>query len=142
MGVDFPSILQYKIAASSSTKTMSKKLVLLNKSEHGFGLSEDAHRLFLKKAGLVFYTSKDAYRKTIFIKCHPDIFSRASDKRSFIYLPATIPRDHPALRIVFEELGLEGMNDNFSDLYFAEVDDNKEWRIRVIDGKEYISVRT
>lgn len=134
-------------------ENMAKKLVLLNKNKAGFGLSKEAHKLFLKKATYTFFTYQDNFRQHIFLKCPPSIFERdcaraheqgaveaENVRRSFIHRVSDIPRDHPALLAVFDELGLEGMNDRFSDLQFVEVDDTADWKIKIVDGKEYLTI--
>jgi hypothetical protein len=126
---------------------MSTKKVLINKNDAGFGLSREAHEMFLKKANIPF-TRHTSNFKTILLKTSELDYHTAllasedldEVKRNYIHQCADIPRDHPALLEVADFFGISGMNDRFSKLEFVEVPEDKPWSIKKINGIEYISV--
>lgn len=111
---------------------MAKKLVLLNKSNEGFGLSEEAHILFLKMAKIPFFKVKKGFRT---------LLCKEPGNCSLLHRQADIQRDHPALLKVRDEIGIECMGDKFAGLVFEEVDENAIWSIREIDKVEYLTIR-
>jgi hypothetical protein len=130
---------------------MSAKKVLINKNNAGFGLSKEAHELFLKKANIPFtkYTEnfKSILLKTSALNYHAALINTKDGKgleeikNTYIHHCADIPRDHPALLEVADFIGLDAMNDRFSKLEFVEVPEDKLWSIKEINGIEYISIK-
>lgn len=129
---------------------MSVKKVLINKNNTGFGLSKEAHELFLKKAN-IFYTKRTENFKVILLKTseikYVAAMTNAKDGKdleeiriNYIHHCSEIPRDHPALWEVADFIGLDAMNDRFSKLEFVEVAEDKQWSIKEINGIEYISI--
>jgi hypothetical protein len=129
---------------------MSVKKVLLNKNNTGFGLSKEAHELFLKKANIPF-TKRTENFKPILLKTsalnYEAALTNAKDgkdleeiRNTLVHHCSEIPRDHPALWEVADLLGLDAMNDRFSKLEFVEVPEDKQWSIKEINGIEYISI--
>lgn len=129
---------------------MSSKKILINKNDAGFGLSKEAHELFLKKANIPF-TKKIENFKTIFIKSselnYEAALMNAKDgkeltkvKDTYLHHCSEIPRDHPALLEVADFLGLDAMNDRFSKLEFVDVPEDKQWSIKEINGVEYLAI--
>jgi len=129
---------------------MNVKKVLINKNDAGFGLSKEAHELFLKKANIPFNKRIENF-KTILIKSSELDYVAAVNnakgsadleeiRKTHIHHSCEIPRDHPALWEVADLLGMERMNDRFSKLEFAEVPEDKQWSIKQINGVEYISI--
>jgi thiol-disulfide isomerase/thioredoxin len=129
---------------------MSKVKVLINKSPEGFGISYEAHELFLKKAGIVYFKYTENY-KPILLKTEPlnyrAAITNAKDSQDVlkaqqgcIHYASEISRDHPALWEVAQELGMDAMNDRFSKLRFVEVDARRRWKIVEVENVEYISI--
>jgi hypothetical protein len=129
---------------------MSVKKVLLNKNNTGFGLSKEAHELFLKKANIPFTKHTENF-KTILLKTsalnYEAALTNARDgkdleeiRKTYIHHCSEIPRDHEALWEVADFLGMERMNDRFSKLEFVEIPEDRLWSIKEIDGIEYISI--
>ena len=129
---------------------MSVKKVLINKNDTGFGLSKEAHELFLKKADIP-YTKHVENFKTLLLKTsainYVAAVTNAKDgkdleeiRKNYIHHCSEIPRDHPALLEVADFLGLDAMNDRFSKLEFVEVPEDKQWSVKEIQGIEYITV--
>lgn len=129
---------------------MSVKKVLINKNDTGFGLSKEAHELFLKKAGIP-YTKHVENFKTLLLKTsainYVAAITNAKDgkdleeaRKNFIHHCSEIPRDHPALWEIADFLGMNHMNDRFSKLEFVEVPEDRHWSIKEIQGVEYISI--
>jgi hypothetical protein len=131
---------------------MSVKKVLINKNDKGFGLSKEAHELFLKKANIP-YTKRTENFQTILLKTSAlDYEAALTDtkdgkdleeiRKTFLHHCSEIPRDHSALWEVSDFLGMEHMNDRFSKLEFVEVPEDRLWSIKEINGIEYISINT
>jgi hypothetical protein len=129
---------------------MSTKKVLINKNASGFGLSKEAHELFLKKANIAFTKHTENF-KTLFLKTsalsYVAAIVHAKDKeaieevkKEYIHHFSEIPRDHEALWLVADLIGMEAMNDTFSKLEFVEVPEDKQWSIKEIGGIEYITI--
>lgn len=129
---------------------MSVKKVLINKNDTGFGLSKEAHELFLKKADIP-YTKHVENFKTLFLKTstinYVAAVTNAKDgkdleeiRKNYIHHCSEIPRDHPSLWEVADFLGLDAMNDRFSKLEFVEVPEDRQWSIKEIQGIEYITI--
>jgi hypothetical protein len=129
---------------------MNSKKVLINKNDTGFGLSEEAHETFLKKANIPF-TKRTANFKTMFLKTselkYVAAMANAKDgkdleeiRKNYIHHCSEIPRDHPALWEVADLLGLNHMNDRFSKLEFVDVPEDRAWKIKEINGVEYIAI--
>lgn len=129
---------------------MSVKKVLINKNDTGFGLSKEAHELFLKKANIP-YTKRTENFKVILLKTseikYVAAMTNAKDgkdleeiRKTYIHHCSEIPRDHSALWEVADFLGMEQMNDRFSKLEFVEVPEDRLWSIKEINGIEYISI--
>jgi len=129
---------------------MSVKKVLINKNETGFGLSKEAHELFLKKANIA-YTKYVENFKTLLLKTsalnYTAALTNAKDgkeleevRKNFIHHCSDIPRDHEALWEVADFLGLDAMNDRFSKLEFVDVPEDRQWNIKEIQGIEYITI--
>lgn len=129
---------------------MRVKKVLINKNDTGFGLSKEAHELFLKKANIP-YTKRTENFKVILLKTseikYVAAMTNAKDgkdleeiRKTYIHHCSEIPRDHPALWEVADFLGMAQMNDRFSKLEFVEVPEDRLWSIKEINGIEYISI--
>ena len=129
---------------------MSVKRVLINKNKAGFGLSDEAHKMFLNKAGIKYHEYTVNF-KTILLKTSPvsyvaaltnskDDAEKQEVKKTYVHQLSEIPRDHEALWEVADFLGMNHMNDRFSKLEFVDVPTDAEWKIKIIDGIEYISI--
>jgi hypothetical protein len=129
---------------------MSVKKVLLNKNNTGFGLSKEAHELFLKKANIPFTKHTENFKSLLLKRSALDYVAAVAEakdgkdleeiRNTYIHHCSEIPRDHPVLWDVADFLGLDRMNDRFSKLEFAEVAEDRSWSIKEIDGIEYISI--
>ena len=127
------------------------KRILINKSNTGFGLSKEAHELFLKKANFRYYEYTENFKK-LFLKTQPLNYVAALKnattseeisrvKKEYIYYSKDVPRDHPVLWLVADIIGMDRFNDRFSKLEFVDVPDDAIWSIRVINDIEYISLK-
>ena len=124
----------------------------------GFGLSDEAEELYLKKAGCTLYRYTEAkerdftddnnnteYRRAlpgdyftyIFKKDHGDTFTGWPDDGSY-WCVYDIKRDDPLLVQVVEELG-ERANGSCASLAVVEIPDDVEWHISEYDGSEHVA---
>jgi len=129
---------------------MRVKKILINKNDTGFGLSKEAHEMFLQKANIPFEKHTENF-KVLFLKTskadYTTALANAKDgkdleqiRNTHIHHCSDIPRDHPALWEVSDFLGLNHMNDRFSKLEFVEVPEDRQWSIKEIGGIEYIAI--
>lgn len=113
-------------------------------------MSKEAHELFLKKAGIQYFTHTENF-KTILLKTEPLKYvaacTNAKDgkelmkiREDYVHLLSEIPRDHPALWEVAEELGMQRVNDRFSKLQFEEIAADSNWKIKSYNEIEYIVI--
>lgn len=131
---------------------MSKntKHVLINKSNTGFGLSYEAHELFLKLSGRTYYEHIENNRP-VYVNCTSVQYKAAlgaakttNDVRavnaSLVYSPHDISRDNPVLVEVAKQLGLNKMGDKYSKLEFVEIPADTRWSIKEINEIEYLVI--
>lgn len=129
---------------------METKRILINKSNSGFGLSKEAHEMYLKMTNSRYYAHTSNFKK-IFLKTQPlnyvaalhnskDSSEASKINAEYVYQLTEITRDNPVLFEIADIIGLENMNDRFSKLEFVEVSANAEWKIREINGVEYLTI--
>jgi len=130
--------------------------LVINRCFGGFGLSNEAEELYLKKRGdkCFFYSqTKFSYKDGCveYLKVDgndTDLFTYTStiDHGDRIYkfpdsggfYGGNIPRDDPLLVEVVEELG-ENANGNFARLEIVEIPDDVDWEIDEYDGQEHVA---
>jgi hypothetical protein len=129
---------------------METKRILINKSNSGFGMSKEAHEMYLKMTNSRYYVHTANFKK-LFLKSQPLNYVAAlrnskgasevaKVNAEYVYQLNEIIRDHPALFEIADILGVENMNDRFSNLEFVEVETNAMWKIKEINGIEYITI--
>lgn len=124
--------------------------IVINTSFGGFGLSDDAFELYLKKKKQEFYAYKDRFGHTDYYvvpKEKYDLFKdkwhkedgdyRRINEKNWFLSYYDIERDDPILIEVIEEMG-ENANGRCADLRIVEIPDGIEWEIDEYDGKETI----
>jgi hypothetical protein len=120
--------------------------IVINKCYGGFGLSEEAFELYLKKKnikwvekeGSSYYTIPINQYKELSEKCwkeHHDY--RDINSKGYFLSDYNIKRDDKILIEVVEELG-EKANGNSSELKIVEIPDGIDWEIDEYDGMESI----
>lgn len=129
--------------------------VVVNKCYGGFGLSDEAMKLYAKKKGLNLYPEVDKYRTityyTVSIEDRvvplPEPFSRNSLAARQAYNSAyrnqtlvdrDIPRNDIDLVAVVNELGSAAVGD-YADLQIVVIPDGVDWEIDEYDGMESVS---
>ena len=120
--------------------------VVINKCYGGFGLSDKAFKLYLKKKGKKFVEKDGGCYYTISKKEY-DKISKESDakdgdyrnvnNKGYILIDTDIQRDDKILIEVVKELGKEA-NGQFAELELVEIPDDIEWNIDEYDGIETI----
>jgi hypothetical protein len=107
------------------------KKIILNRCYGGFGLSDEACRLYLDKKGVEYKETG----KTILGHIQYS-FQDEDDFKQFSYYD--LERDDPILIEVIEELG-EAADGFAASLEIAEIPDNIEYTIEEYDGDEWIA---
>jgi len=90
--------------------------IVINKCYGGFSLSDEAERLLFKKADPLLYGGFDIKESRV----------------------CNMPRHHPLLVEVVEELGSKSWGD-YAELKIVEIPEDVEWEIIEYDGIEYIA---
>ena len=117
--------------------------VVINACYGGFGLSEEAMRLYAQKKGLDFYVWRDPkYSSDIFkqyFTADPSVMATIDDDfwRKYSLLDDDIERTDPVLIEVVEELG-EKANGLAANLVIEELPKGTLYRITEYDGFEGI----
>lgn len=105
--------------------------VVINTCYGGFGLSNEAMRLYAKYAG--YKTKEFEYYGTPYVQL--------VDDNDVEILPTwNFDRDDKVLVRVVEELG-KVANDTYADLKIVEIPDAIEWDIKEYDGREWVAKR-
>lgn len=121
--------------ARTKRKNMSQKIVI-NKRFGGFGLSDEAIRLYAKKKGIKIYPVTNENDSLVLYFLSP-AKTKEDQKNAEILKDWNIKRDDPALVEVVKELGKKA-NGTFCDLKIVEIPNNVKWEISEYDGKETI----
>ena len=107
--------------------------VVINSDFGGFGLSDEAMRMYSDLAGLNLVGQKSSFGHTIFYK--NGIFE---DEEAL--WEGDIPRDDENLVKVVETLG-SAANGNYSSLKVVEIPNDVNWFIQEFDGNEHVAER-
>jgi hypothetical protein len=105
--------------------------IVINSDYGGFGLSDDAIRMYADMVGIKLYEEKG----TSFTHFYKD----ATKKKDYFF-DQDIPRDDENLVKVVETLGVEA-NGRFSELKIVEIPDDVNWMIMENDGREWVAER-
>ena len=95
--------------------------VVINRCFGGFGLSDEAIRLYAEKKGI-------------------QLGERHSYGYDEICEKGDIPRDDPVLVEVVEHLG-DAANGDYAELKVVEIPDGVDWYVEDYDGNEHIAER-
>lgn len=129
---------------------MSITRILINKSDSGFGMSKEAHEMYLKMNNKRYYTHLANFKK-LFLKVPPIEYNTALLQArgaeqvrqvsiNCVHNLSEIDRSSPVLWEIADILGMDGLNDRFSKLEFVELNDDVKWKIITIGGVECVSV--
>ena len=123
------------------------KKIVINDCYGGFGLSNKAFELYLKKKGKMWVEKDDCgcyytIPKEKYDKISKECYARDGDYRNvngkgYILLDDDIKRDDLILIEVVEKLGEEA-NGMCAKLKIVEIPDDVEWEIDEYDGMETI----
>ena len=108
------------------------RYVVINACHGGYGLSQEAEFLYLKKS-LTDYATQDRESRFDTERYGPLILVNGK-----IWYSSDIPRDDPVLVSVVRELG-DRANGNFAELKIVEVPASVDWQIDEYDGREWIA---
>lgn len=131
--------------------------IVVNRCYGGFGLSEAATDLYIKKAGLNLYKWHGEHSRllgatytTVPREEYDAAYQRAistpppkgegpfREVNSLSWSIREKDRADPILVEVVEELG-KAANTRFSDLEIVEIPDGTDWQIEEYDGKEWVA---
>jgi hypothetical protein len=107
--------------------------IVINACHGGYGLSQQAELLYLKRS-LTDYTTEDRDSRYDTERYGPRILVNGSDWRSKV----NIQRDDPILVSVVRELG-DRANGDFAELKIVEIPASVDWQIEEYDGREWIA---
>ena len=108
------------------------RYVVINSCHGGYGLSQEAELLYLKRS-LTDYTTQDLESRFDTERYGPLILVNGK-----IWYSSDIPRDDPVLVSVVRELG-DRANGNFAELKVVEIPASVDWQIDEYDGREWIA---
>ena len=122
--------------------------IVINKCFGGFGLSDKAFELYLKKKNIkwvekndygCYYTIPIKEYNRISEKCYEkDGDYRNINNKGYILIDDDVPRDDKILVKVVEELKSEA-NGRFAELKIVKIPDDTEYEIEEYDGLEHIA---
>jgi hypothetical protein len=108
------------------------RYVVINQCHGGYGLSQEAELLYLKRS-LTDYTAQDRESRNDTERFGPLILVNGK-----IWYSTDIPRDDPVLVSVVRELG-DRADGSFAKLKIVEVPASVDWQIDEYDGREWIA---
>lgn len=108
------------------------RYVVINTCHGGYGLSQEAEFLYLKKS-LTEYTTEPRESRYDTERYGPLI--KVNGK---IWYSSGISRDDPVLVSVVRELG-DKANGDFAELKIVEIPANIDWQIDEYDGREWVA---
>ena len=111
--------------------------VVINRCFGGFGLSNEAFELLLRRKGIEFEKQDGKFSRLT----GPDYYTKGflgSDEHYLSYYDMCQDRADPDLVSVVEELG-DAANGRRADLAVVEIPDDVEWHIHEYDGSEYVA---
>ena len=126
---------------------MKKKSIVIAHGTGGFGLTCEAHELYLQRANLGYYELHE-HNKTTFIKVPAALFKALRNDASthgrlkelndkYAYSAHSIPRDDAVLVSVVRELG-PAAAPKFSKLVVIDIAGDVTWRIEEKFGMECV----
>ncbi len=104
--------------------------IVINADYGGFGLSDEAIRMYADLAGFKLYEQ---------VEGSFTMFYRDAEMKDY-FLDVDIPRDNENLVKVVETLGFEA-NGRYSDLKIVDIPDDVNWMIMENDGREWVAER-
>jgi hypothetical protein len=107
--------------------------IVINACHGGYGLSQEAELLYLKKS-LTDYTTKNRVSRYDTERYGLQILVNGNEWRSKV----DIRRDDPVLVSVVQELGSRA-NGEFAELKIVEIPAFVDWQIDEYDGREWIA---
>lgn len=102
--------------------------IVINDCYGGFGLTDEALRLYFEFKGIEFTAEETGYELVPFVYY--------VDGKPFN--PYMIERDDPALVQIVENMGRKACEKN-SSLKILEIPDDVEWVIKEYDGNEHVA---
>ena len=111
--------------------------IAINVCYGGFGLSDEATELYLKKTGQVPFYKFVQFGCTTYAS-EPFVGEKTDRKYFFCQ---ELDRDDPVLIEVIEQLGKKS-NGDFAELKIVQVPDDIDWEISEYDGKEHVRQRS
>jgi hypothetical protein len=105
--------------------------IIINKCYGGFGLSEDAVSMYLKRKGLQVYIKRHAKFNVYYT--HPDM------RHEDCFSEYGVRRDDPILISLIEEFGSASIGGRHTALEIVEIpDDVVHWSVHEAEGVEWI----
>ena len=124
--------------------------IVVNKCFGGFGLSDEAFELYLKKKGVKKFYKEKSWMSSNYYLVPPEKYKRLSEKwwkedgdygrinaKDWFLSDRDIERDDPLLVEVVKELGKKA-NGACAELKIVKIPDGVEWEIDEYDGLETI----
>jgi len=118
--------------------------VVYNNCYGGFGLSEEAHKLYAKKKGVELYVVEKvgSYQQKIthYATVPKDQYDKMSreEQRAHYWYPDFNDRAEPELIATIEELGCEKASGKYASLVIEDLPKGTKYRIKEYDGNERI----
>ena len=106
--------------------------VVINADYGGFGLSDEAIRLYLTKSGKPWEEESEPSGLTYFW------LNKANEE---LFWENDLSRDDPILVEIVESLTSEKASGRFAELKVIEIPDDVDWYIEEYDGREWVSER-
>jgi len=106
--------------------------VVINADYGGFGLSDEAIRLYLTKSGKPWEEESREPGLTYFW------LNKANEE---LFWENDLSRDDPILVEIVESLTSEKASGRFAELKVIEIPDDVDWYIEEYDGHEWVSER-
>jgi len=107
--------------------------IVINADYGGFGLSDEAIRLYLTKSGKPWEEeSREPSGLTYFW------LNKANEE---LFWENDLTRDDPLLVEIVENLTSEKASGRFAELKIVEIPDDVDWYIEEHDGREWVSER-
>lgn len=123
--------------------------IAINRCYGGFGLSDEAFELYLKKKGITYgekvkkfsvsnyYTTSKAHYAELCKESINKCGNYSLVNKSGEYISHDIERNDPILIEVIEELGVNA-NSRYSNIKIVEIPDGTDWKIDEYDGMERV----
>jgi hypothetical protein len=105
--------------------------IVINKVHGGFGLSNEAKILYLKRAGIVYTLEPNQDRHT------ESIYGPSIIVNNQVWRDRDIARNDPILVDIVRQLGSKA-DGKFAKLKVVEIPADVKWRIAEYDGSEWI----